>query len=214
MQVWVSRCRQGHTDGVRVKAGVGGHQQDCAASSSATSCHHRQTTGTQHGKLEPMMASISCYPTATLALPVTPAAHGQAEAVRAAGARTQGAAPVPGDAAGGCGRQPWQPPEELGFNIHGSAGGEAFDLVCFAILLELNSHLPADTCHITATGSLEHRGGRAPADTRSTGRAPGQSPAGSWVPIPGAFLPSQWCPCPLLATQSPCNPPSPFSLRS
>lgn len=210
---WVGGCRQGHTDGVRVKAGAGGHGQDCAASSSATSCHHRQTPGTQHGKLAPMLASTSCHPMATLAPPVTPHAHGQAETVRAAGAGTPGATPVPGDAAGRCGRQPWQLPEELGFNIHGSAGGEAFDLVCFAILLELNSHLPADTCHITATGSLEHRGGRAPADTRSTPVCP----AGSWVPIPGAFLSSQWCqqcPCPLLATHSPCNPPSPFSLRS
>lgn len=189
------------------------------------SCHHRQTTGTEHGELAPVLISMSCHSlaTSTLAPPVTPDAQGRAQTVRAAGAGTQGAALVPGDTAGECGRQPWQLSEEFGFNIHGSAGGEAFDLVCFAILLELNSHLPADTCHITATGSLEHRGGRAPPDTPSTadtGWARGQNPAGSRVPIPGAFLPPfppggcKWCPCPLLATHSPCNPPSPFSLRS
>lgn len=117
-----------------------------------------------------MLSSISSHSmaTSTVAPPVTPDAHGQAETVRAAGAGDQGAALVPGDTAGECGRQPCQLSEELGFNIHGSAGGEAFDLVCFAILLELNSHLPADTCHITAPGSLEHRGGRVPADTPST----------------------------------------------
>lgn len=202
---------------MRVQAGAGGHRQDCAASSPAAQLSplpHRQTTGTQRGKLAAILASTSCHPmaTSTLALPVTPDAHGQAAPVRAAGAGTQGAALVPGDTAGECGRQPWQLSEELGFNIHGSAGGEAFDLVRFAILLELNSHLPADTCHITATGSLEHRGGRAPADTPSTpsttgtGWARGQNPAASWVPIPGAFLPSH--PADANGALVPCSPPT------
>jgi len=62
---------------------------------------------------------------------------------------TQGTAPVPGDAASKRGHQPRRLLEEPSFNIHGGAGREAFDLVCFAILLELNSHLPADTCHMS-----------------------------------------------------------------
>lgn len=210
----VGRSRQGMQVGAGVAAWEPGHCRDAGGRGWADAGAHRwcegagrggwaraaplaprRTTGTQRGDLAPVLASVSCCPMAasTLAPPASPDAHGQAESARAAGAGTQGAAPVPGDPGGDRGRQPWQPSEELGFNIHGSAGGEAFDLVCFAILLELNSHLPADTCHITAPGSLEHRAGRAPAETPSTagtGRARGQSPAGSSVPMPGVCLPS------------------------
>lgn len=131
---------------------------------------------------------------------------------------------MPGDTTGERGRQPRWLPEKPGFNIHGGACGEAFDLVCFVILLELNSHLPADTCHMSPqpvswsiTAAAKHRLTYQTPSITDTGWARGQSPAGTGVPIPRAFLPPhpvgamgcQQCPCPLLATHSLCNPASP-----
>lgn len=130
---------------------------------------------------------------------------------------------MPGDTTDKRGHQPRWLPEEPSFNIHGGAGREAFDLVCFAILLELNSHLPADTCHMSpqlvpwSIAAAERRLTYRTLSTTDTGQARGQSPAGTRVPIPGAFLPSHsvgavgcWqCPRPLRAAHSPCNPASP-----
>lgn len=84
---------------------------------------------------------------------------------------------APGDTVGERGFQPRQLAAQPGFNIHGGARREAFDLVCFAILLELNSHLPADTCHMSPQSVPRSIAAEPPADIQPRRRhAPPPSP--------------------------------------